>query len=230
MKQTFDAAQASAAGAVGLNPDESLSVAVNELFDVLAPGGTVVHSATSSDPLVQVSASSTTVTVTAVLVGSAAVRVAARVTGTSAAVPSKSGLGPSGDRFDVGSGEVVALEQQRQSSRAGQRVGEDIPEIEAGRMTSLAEAAAGLRRRRGLFSIDRLDHDERFVQEVPNALVEELIATRYRDQLDDRHRRDQDTTGAGDGGPKSRSIRLAPQNADERRGVDDDHLGNPCSS
>ena len=127
-------------------------------------------------------------------------------------------------------GEVVALEQQRQSSRAGQRVGEDVPEIEAGRMTSLAEAAVGLRRCRGLLPIDRLDHDERFVQKVPNALVEDLIATRYRDQLDDRRRRDQDATGAGDGGLKSRSIRLAPQNADDRRGVDDDHLGNPCSS
>ena len=63
MKQTFDTAQASAAGAVGLSPDESFSVAVNELFDVLAPGGTVVHSATSSDPLVQVSVLSTTMTV-----------------------------------------------------------------------------------------------------------------------------------------------------------------------
>ena len=38
VKRTFDAAQASAAGAVGLNPGESLSVPVNELFDVLAPG------------------------------------------------------------------------------------------------------------------------------------------------------------------------------------------------
>ena len=74
MKQTFDAAQASGAGAVGLNPGESFSLAVNELFDVLAPGSTVDHSATSSDPLVQVSASSTTVTVTAVSAGSAAGR------------------------------------------------------------------------------------------------------------------------------------------------------------
>ena len=40
VKQTFDAALASAAGAVGLNPGESFSVAVNELFDVLAPGST----------------------------------------------------------------------------------------------------------------------------------------------------------------------------------------------
>ena len=52
VKQTFDAALASAAGTVGLDPGESFSVAVNELFDVLAPGSTVVHSATSSDPLV----------------------------------------------------------------------------------------------------------------------------------------------------------------------------------
>ena len=40
VEQTFDAAPASAAGAVGLNPGESFSVAVNELFDVPAPGST----------------------------------------------------------------------------------------------------------------------------------------------------------------------------------------------
>ena len=87
VKQAFDAAQAAAAGADGLNPGEAFGVAVSELFEGLAPGSTVAYSATSSDPSVQVSASSTAVTVTAVSAGSAVVRVTARVTGAASAVP-----------------------------------------------------------------------------------------------------------------------------------------------
>ena len=87
VKRAFDAARAAAAGADGLNPGEEFSVAVSELFDGIAAGNTVVYSASSSDPSVQVSASSTAVTVTAVSAGSAAVRVTARVTGSSSAVP-----------------------------------------------------------------------------------------------------------------------------------------------
>ena len=87
VKQAFDAASAPAAGADGLNPGEAFSVAVSELFERMAPGSTVVYSASSSDPSVQASASSTAVTVTAVSAGSAAVRVTARVTGAASAVP-----------------------------------------------------------------------------------------------------------------------------------------------
>ena len=87
VKQAFDAASASAAGADGLNPGEAFSVAVSDLFEGMAPGSTVVYSATSSDPSVQVSASTTAVTVTAVSGGSAVVRVNARVTGFASAVP-----------------------------------------------------------------------------------------------------------------------------------------------
>jgi len=87
VKQAFDAASAAAAGTDGLNPGEAFSVAVTDLFDVLATGSTVVYSASSSDPSVEVSASSAAVTVTAVSAGSADVRVTARVTGVSAAVP-----------------------------------------------------------------------------------------------------------------------------------------------
>ena len=87
VKQAFDAASASAAGADGLNPGEAFSVAVSDLFERMAPGSTVVYSATSSDPSVQVSASTTAVTVTAVSGGSAVVRVNARVTGFASAVP-----------------------------------------------------------------------------------------------------------------------------------------------
>ena len=87
VKQAFDAAQSAAAGTDGLNPGEAFSVAVGDLFEGPAAGGTVVYSATSSDPSVQVSASGAAVTVTAISTGSAAVRVTARVTGAASAVP-----------------------------------------------------------------------------------------------------------------------------------------------
>ena len=87
VKQAFDAASAAAAGTDGLNPGEAFTVAVGDLFEGIAPGSTVAYSATSSDPSVQVSASSTAVTVTAVSAGSAAVRVDARVNPPPSAVP-----------------------------------------------------------------------------------------------------------------------------------------------
>ncbi len=87
VKQAFNSASAAAAGANGLNPGEAFSVAVGDLFEGIAPGSTVAYSATSSDPSVQVSASSTAVTVTAASAGSAAVRVTARVTPPASAVP-----------------------------------------------------------------------------------------------------------------------------------------------
>ncbi len=87
VKQAFDAASTTAAGADGLNPGEAFRVAVGDLFEGIAPGSTVVYSASSSDPAVQVSASSTEVTVTPVSAGSAAVRVTARVTPPASAVP-----------------------------------------------------------------------------------------------------------------------------------------------
>ncbi|MCY4510543.1 MAG: hypothetical protein OXG35_26825 [Acidobacteria bacterium] len=83
VKQAFDAARTAAAGTDGLNPGEAFSVAMSDLFEGIAAGSTVVHSASSSDPSVEVSASSTAVTVTAVSAGSATVRVDARVTGSS---------------------------------------------------------------------------------------------------------------------------------------------------
>ena len=85
--QAFDKAAAAEAGTDGLNPGEAFSVAVSDLFEDIAPGSTVEYSATSSDPSVAVSASSTEVTVTAVSAGSAAVRVNARVMGFASAVP-----------------------------------------------------------------------------------------------------------------------------------------------
>ena len=59
VKQAFEAASTAVAGADGLNPGEAFSVAVSDLFEGMAPGSTVVYSATSSDPSVQVSASTT---------------------------------------------------------------------------------------------------------------------------------------------------------------------------
>ncbi len=91
VKQAFDAAAAAVAGGDGLNPGEVFGVAVSELFEGIAPGSTVAYSALSSDPSVQVSASSTEVTVTPVSAGSAAVRVIARVTDAASAVPQTRG-------------------------------------------------------------------------------------------------------------------------------------------
>ena len=87
VKQAFDAASAAAGGTDGLNPGEAFSVAVGDLFEGIARGSTVAYSATSSNPSVQVSASSTSVTVTAISAGSAAVRVNARVNPPASAVP-----------------------------------------------------------------------------------------------------------------------------------------------
>ena len=78
VKQAFDAARTAAEGADGLNPGEEFSVAVSDLFDeTTTAGGTVVYSASSSDPSVRVAASGAEVTVTAVSPGSATVRVGA---------------------------------------------------------------------------------------------------------------------------------------------------------
>ena len=87
VKQAFDDAAAAVAGADGLNPGEAFAVAVSDLFEGIAPGSTVAYSALSSDPSVQVSASTTEVTVTPVSAGSATVRVIARVTDAASAVP-----------------------------------------------------------------------------------------------------------------------------------------------
>ena len=83
VKQAFDAARTAAAGTDGLNPGEAFSVAMSDLFEGIAASSTAVYSASSSDPSVDVSASSAAVTVTAVSAGSATVRVDARVTGSS---------------------------------------------------------------------------------------------------------------------------------------------------
>ncbi|MCY4508845.1 MAG: hypothetical protein OXG35_18095, partial [Acidobacteria bacterium] len=90
VKQAFDAARRGAEGGDGLNPGEQFSVAGSDLFEGIAPGSTVVYTASSSDPSVRVSASGAAVTVTAVSAGSATVRVDARVrdaSSVSSAVP-----------------------------------------------------------------------------------------------------------------------------------------------
>ena len=83
VKQAFDAARRAAEGADGLNPGEEFTVAGTDLFEGTAAGGTVVYTASSSDPSVRVSTSGAAVTVTAVSAGTATVRVDARVTGSS---------------------------------------------------------------------------------------------------------------------------------------------------
>ena len=76
VKQAFDAASAPAAGTDGLNPGETVSVSVGELFDVLATDSTVAYLGLLVRPVGNRG-----------LGGSAAVRVTARVNGAAVAVP-----------------------------------------------------------------------------------------------------------------------------------------------
>src|SRR3989442_5205257 len=72
----------------------------------------------------------------------------------------KSGmLTPSDHATDIRLGEIIALEQERLARRAGQRVGENIAEIEAGGVTSLAEASVSPSRLGHMLRID-VDHDD----------------------------------------------------------------------
>ena len=82
-----DAARMAAEGEDGLNPGESFSVAMNDLFDGSVAGATVAYSASSSDASVGVSTSGTSVMVDAVSAGTATVTVTATVTGVSSAIP-----------------------------------------------------------------------------------------------------------------------------------------------
>ena len=82
-----DAARMAAEGEYGLNPGESFSVAMNDLFDGIVAGATVAYSASPSDATVGVSTSGTSVMVDAVSAGTATVTVTATVTGVSSAIP-----------------------------------------------------------------------------------------------------------------------------------------------
>jgi hypothetical protein len=68
-------------------------------------------------------------------------------------------LTPSDHATDIRLGEIIALEQEGLARRAGQRVGENIAEIEAGGVTSLAEASVSPSRLGHLLRIDG-DHDD----------------------------------------------------------------------
>ena len=59
-------------------------------------------------------------------------------------------LTPSDHATDIRLGEIIAVEQEGFAGRAGQRVGEKIAEIEAGGVTSLAEASVNGYRSRNL--------------------------------------------------------------------------------
>ena len=82
-----DSARGAAEGEDGLNPGESFSVQVTDLFNGME-GDTVAYSASSSDDgSVGVSTSGTSVMVDAVSAGTATVTVTATVTGVSSAIP-----------------------------------------------------------------------------------------------------------------------------------------------
>jgi hypothetical protein len=65
---------------------------------------------------------------------------------------------PSGDG-DVGPRKAVALEQERLAAGAGQRIGETVAEVQAGRTSAFAEIAIGGAGDLGLLAGGRLDDD-----------------------------------------------------------------------
>ena len=97
-------------------------------------------------------------------------------------------------------------------------------------MTSLAESTVGLDRDGGLRPIDRRDVDVRFAQKVAEIAEQGVVTTGYRGQFDDRHGRNENPPGVGDRGSQRQPIGLSPQDGDDGRSVDHDHLGSPRSS
>ena len=47
-------------------------------------------------------------------------------------------------RAEIGAGEIVAFEQQRQVALCGERVGEAVAEVQPRRVVALTEAAVGI--------------------------------------------------------------------------------------
>jgi hypothetical protein len=72
---------------------------------------------------------------------------------------------PSEHATDIGLGEIIAFEQERLASRAGERVGEHVAEIETGGVTALAEASVRASRFGHVFRINGDDHNVGFLDE-----------------------------------------------------------------
>ena len=72
-------------------------------------------------------------------------------------------------RLDIGAGEVLALEQQRLTGRARQRVGEAVAEVERRRMVALPEAPPGAPGLLCMFGQDRFRIDPRLSRKASHS-------------------------------------------------------------
>lgn len=142
-------------------------------------------------------------------------------------------VGGTGSRDDVRAGEIVTLEQQRQTASLGQSVAEQVADIQTGSVTaSPAEShECGLRSLRLVDSgSDPFEarHSLKVVQPNDGALT---LAGMHDDPgLDDRNGADQGSIAALDDPAKSIAFGLADCDGEERGRVDDDHNGRPWSS
>ena len=129
-------------------------------------------------------------------------------------------------------GEVVAFEQQRFAAGHGQRVGEAVTEVQAGRVPTLAEPLERGAGDAGLFGIDRDDFAAGLLQQA----VERLHAARavadlqHDGRLHVRGGRQQAGVGPLDGGDEGHLLRFTGEDGNQGRGVQDHQRGRPCSS
>ena len=132
--------------------------------------------------------------------------------------------------FDAGLREVIALEQERHVSNAGERIGENITQIEACGVVTLSVSPVGLRRDGYLRRVDRLDRDIGFVQERQRGIEQNVVSTRDGSEFHGRAGGDQDSARIPNHVPKILSLFLGQKENQYRRRVDSDHLGRPRSS
>lgn len=134
-------------------------------------------------------------------------------------------------RFDVRSGEVVALEEKRRPSDIGQGIGEAVPEVERRRVVALAEPPP---RESGASKLPQR-HRDQFDRGPAHQAIE--LPSRGGPAAALRHDRDFQRVRDGhapdarirEGVLDGRGIRLVIQDRQDRRAVHD-HLGSPRSS
>lgn len=140
------------------------------------------------------------------------------------------GLGDGRRDLDIGLREVVAFEQQRQSTRLGERIAEEIAEIQCGRMA----AALSVSDERGIGRVglrlsgrDDFEHGQaqHVIHQNDRALATPAVDDHSR--LDDRHAADQDLVGVHDDLDERGALWFREYDGDDRRSIDDDHLGRP---
>src|SRR5207248_1254660 len=77
--------------------------------------------------------------------------------------PTNTAAPPSNHTTDIGLGKIIALEEEWVAGRAGKRVSENVAEIKAGDVTSLAEPSVSPSRLRHMLRVDWDHHDLGFV-------------------------------------------------------------------